>query len=324
MEHLFTIEESGTRGQYVLQASNGKFVSVEADGTVASNKATREPSCFLAFEFADSNIAIKSIATGAYFSQVAAGIKAKATTIGAKESFQFGFSILQITLKANNNKYVSVQGTNMLCNRDAISNEEIFLLETDKDGKVSFRTVNEFYWSGKDDGSVLIDAKTKTAKEMFTLEYSKDGKTSIKAPSGKYLTAKPLGGVDAKSNEISPKEQFVMQILNRHQLVLQTNTASFIGSADDKVKTNKANPEVLTSKFADGKYTIQTVGGKHVTIGAENRGALSDAAQQFFFEVQFAKLAIRDDKGRYLKAEQQGWLIPGADDKPDASSLFDF
>ncbi len=66
----FTIEESGTRGQYFLQASNGKFVSVEADGTVASNKPASDASCLVAFEFYDINIAIKSIATGAYFSVV--------------------------------------------------------------------------------------------------------------------------------------------------------------------------------------------------------------------------------------------------------------
>jgi hypothetical protein len=72
------------------------------------------------------------------------------------------------------------------------------MLETEKDGKVAFKTVTEVYWSAKEDGSVIVDAKAKTSKEFFSLEYSKDGKVSIKAPSGKYLTAKPLYGVAHK------------------------------------------------------------------------------------------------------------------------------
>ncbi len=116
--------------------------------------------------------------------------------------------------------------------------------------------------SAKEDGGVIVDAKTKTAKELFTVEYSKDGKTSIKAASGKYLSAKPLGGVDAKAVEVTPKEQFTMQILNRPLLVLQTSSASFVGTAEGKVKTNKATPEVLLASYADGKYVIKASSGK--------------------------------------------------------------
>jgi hypothetical protein len=132
------------------------------------------------------------------------------------------------------------------------------------------------------------------------------------------------GGVDAKATEISDKEKFVMQILNRPQLVLQTSQQSFVGTnpADDKVKTNKPTGEILHTEYADGKYTIKNSAGKYFNTG--DKVALGSTPEKFALEIHGNKLAIRDEKGKYLKSENQGWMTLGGDDKPDAASFFDF
>lgn len=130
------------------------------------------------------------------------------------------------------------------------------------------KTFNELYWSAKDDGSVIVDAKARTGKELFTLEFSKDGsgKVALKTATGKYMKAAPLGGVDGKSTEVTAKELFQLQLLNRPQIVLQSNQQSFVGSQDDKVKT-KSNPETLHVEYKDGKYAIKNSGSKVIFYG---------------------------------------------------------
>jgi hypothetical protein len=67
---VFILEESGTRGQYLLQGANGKYLSVADSGEVSANKATKDPTCHIALEFSGANMAIKSISSGCYYGVV--------------------------------------------------------------------------------------------------------------------------------------------------------------------------------------------------------------------------------------------------------------
>jgi len=321
-ETLITLEPSQEhRGQYGLRTITGKYINVDNSGGVNASKTAVDDSCLFTFEFQWSSLFIRSVSTGNYLTAQGSGLKAIRNVISVKDIFTIQLSDAQITLKANNKKFVSVQGTNLISRDTATTHAEIFVLEGVQD-KVALKTVDQLYWSVKDN-MVSIDSKERTASELFTLEYHED-KVAIKAPNGKYLTAKPLGGIDAKASAAGPQELYEMRLLNRSQIVFQAQQQSFIGSGPDgKLRTNRAVPETLLLEFKDGKYSIKTRNGQYLKELEDKKMGLSDQPDIFYLEYQMEKLAIKTEKGKYLKSENQGWLL-ATEDKIGATELFEF
>jgi len=323
---MFTREEGDKRGYYGLKSSTEKFISVEqSNGAVVAKRADcKDPFAQFAFEFHGNNLAIRCSGNGKYLTVQASGLKTERANVTLKEIFKLVDSDAQITFRANNGKLVSFQGSNVMSTRQAdnASNDEIFILESVQD-KWAFRTFQENYWSIKQDGTLSVDTKTRTESELFFLEYH-EGKTAIKsAKNGKYISAKPLGGLEAKASDVGPQALFEVFFLNRPQIVLQTNQQSFVGVVDGKsVRTNKSKPDVFDVQFQNGKYRLKFQ-NKYLHESPDGKMIVADDPQDFFFEFKNGQVAIRTEKGKYLRSENQGWLLAVAD-KIEATELFEF
>jgi len=321
-ETLFIREEADNRGAYGIRASTGKYLCVDSSRkVVATQNNMSDPSAQFYFEFHGNNMAIKSVGAQLFVTTLGTGLQALRTSVSLKEIFIMIDSDPQVTIKANNGKYVAFQGANLITTTNKVTNNEIFILESDND-RWAFKTYQENHISVKSDGIVSVDAKKKTDSEYFTMEFY-DGKTAIRAPNGKYLSAKPLGGVEVKPTEVGPKELFEVFLFNRPQLVLQTNQQSFIGTQDDKVRTNKTKGEALVVEFKDSKYALRNSTGKYFKVGSDAKVGLAGDPSWFFFEFYSGRVAIKTETGKYLRSENQGWLVAVAD-RPEATELYNW
>jgi len=212
---------------------------------------------------------------------------------------------------------VSFQGANLMCQRNEITNEEIFMLEF-QSGKWAFRSCQELYISGRQ--ALTVDSKTRGDTELFELEFHED-KVAIKY-GGKYLNAKPLGGIDL-AGSVNPQALFHVVFHNRPQIVFLTGNQTFVTASGGLVRTNKTLPEVFDFEFRNGPYAVKAADGKFLRVGAENRVELAAEAELFFLEFHQNKLALKTNKGKYLEAENGGYLVAKAD-KPDGNALYEF
>jgi len=321
---LLTREEGEKRGFYALKSFNEKFLSVDPNGIiVATRKDSKDPSAQFSFEFHGNNLAIKSLANGKYLTVHASGLKTERANVTLKEIFKMVDSDAQITLKANNSKYLTFQGITVSTRSvDNPTTDDIFILETVQD-KWAFRTIQENYLSVQDGVLQLSSSKKRTDDELFYLEYY-EGKTAIKAfKEGKYLSAKNLGGVEAKLTTVAPQALFDVLFLNRPQLVLQTCQQSFVGTTDGKsIRTNKSKADVFDIEYKNGKYALK-LQNKYMREGGDSKMILDMDPQFFYFEFRNGQLAIKTEKGKYLRSENQGWLLAVAD-KVEPTELFEF
>jgi len=146
----------------------------------------------------------------------------------------------------------------------------------------------------------------------------------MKASNGKWLSAKPLGGIDAKASDIGANELFEIYFFNRRELVFQTNQASFIGITNDKVLCDKPNPEFFELVFQNASYAVKhPPTGKFWTTGDSNRMVLAAQPEYFFLEFHSNKLALKTAAGKYLKAENQGFVTATAT-TPGEAELYEF
>jgi len=243
-------------------------------------------------------------------------------TVGIKEIWKVVHSDPQVTFKASNGKFVTYQGANLIANKDKITNTEVFILES-ADNFFTLKSVDEQYWTVEND-TITVSAKEKSKATHFTFQFHK-GKVALVGANGKFLSAKPLGGIDAKTSAVGQNEIFEICLLNRPFIVLKTNQSSFIGATDDKVRTNRASPEAFTLHFKDGAYAIQTPQGWYFNeSNVESRICAAPEPGWFHLEFnQFGRVAIRTPKGKYLKSENQGFLVATAD-SIGPTELFEF
>jgi len=128
-----------------------------------------------------------------------------------------------------------------------------------------------------------------------------------------------------KQNQLKFQHQHYLKyfFLNRPQLVLQTNQQSFVGTTDAKsIRTNKSKADAFDVEFKNGKYALK-LQNKYLRESVDTKMILDVDPQFFFFEFRNGKLAIKTDKGKYLRSENQGWLLAVAD-KVESTELFEF
>jgi len=334
-ETMFVREDGPTMGQYAFKGINGKYMGIDPKDSksqlLCRYTDKSDASTLFCFEFHGVNLALKNIGTGKYLNIAGNGLKAEREKVTPKEIFVLRDSDLQIALKSvSSGKFVSWQGTNLILKENATepSHSEIFILETDNNTsfKVSMKTYTDQYWScHKDNNTLLIEPKVKSESEIFEFEWH-NGKVAIKAPSGKYVTAKGRGGIDAKVSEVTDNELYEIHFVNRHQIVFQAEQQSFIGTVDDsKVRTNRVQGEIFTLEYIEGKatYLIKSQHGKYWKEGDMNRISAENDGDQFYLEIHHGKFAIKNLKGKYLKSENQGYLVASVD-SPTATELYEF
>jgi len=323
---LLTRVEGIGRGQHAIRGVTGKFWTVDSQGNVKADGNQKDESTMFAFEYYGNHLAIKSISAGKYLSIQGQGIKAVSSKVTQKEIFQLLHAAPQIVLRANNNKLVSFQGSNLMTNKEQITNESIFILEGVGD-KWALKTEKELYVSVKPaQGAVQVDAKTRTATELYDLEYV-EGKVAIKSnANGKYWSAKPLGAIDSKADYPSQLEFFELYFFNRPAIILQTSQQSYIGILDGvKIRTNKAKGDPFFLQFQEGKYSFKggPPPGMFWNVGSDTRITLGQQPEWFYIEFTKGKLAIKTESNKYLRSENQGFLASVADEIKE-TELFDF
>jgi len=324
---LITLEYEGL-GKYAFKSTNGKYFGVEGNGTLRADHAAKGEKELFVFELVGKKLAIKAF-NGKYLTPDGAkgSLKTKGDKITNRELYELFHSDPQISVKAHNGKFVSCQEKNIMCNRTAIGDDEIFIIEHVKESTYAFRTVQAKYWSCRE-GALVVDTNVRGETELFVIGYT-DGKTSFKSTAGKqfFITAKALGGVrGAAVPSATEQELFEVTLLNRPLLVLRTKQLAFVGSTGEKVMANKTVSETFTLHPIEGKYLVKNAAGNALSIGA-NDVIVAVAGNQtpLFVEFVNGRISFKTEDGRYLISDDQGNFVVGAKkDAPPAEAQFEF
>lgn len=327
---LVTLEYDNN-GRYAFKTVSGRYMSAYGSGNVKGDKVSKAENEFFTFELVGKKFAIKS-ASGKYLTPdgVKGNLKAKNDKITNRELFEMFHSDPQVTLKANNKKYVSCQERNIMCNRMTVGDDETFIMEHVKESVYAMRTVQAKYWSCIN-GALSVESTTRGATEQYSLGY-KEGKTFFKSlpnPEGKsyHITAKSLGGVrGVNTAEAGDQELFEIHLLNRPQLVLRTKQLAFVGTSGDKIMANKNGSETFTVEYVEGKYLIRNSAGNYFSIGTDDKVfVVPEKKMNLFVEFVNGRLAFKTEDGRYLMADDHGNMICGPKrDVPPPEAQFEF
>jgi fascin 1/2 len=299
-----TFFEVGTGGFYGIQASNGQFLS--HSGVL---KANPDAECHFIIEFHRSKLAFKSPGQK-YLTSVGAkgALKASKERPGPDEFFTLQDSHPQMKLKASNGKRVSVRtGVEVSANQAEVTDAELFQMELSTDGKWSFRTHKDMFWSLASDGGVHSNSKSVSGPEKFDVDWM-DDKMAIKASNGKYVSIKKNGALVAVSDAPGGEAAFVWEMINRPKLVLR-GEHGFVGTLPSGlVECNKSTPEVFNMHISGGKCHISGQNGKYWKV--EPNGAItvtgSSPTDMFLEFVEPSKLMIKVADSGYLQGKQNG------------------
>lgn len=328
---LITLEYDNN-GRYAFKTVSGRYMSAYGSGNVKGDKVSKGDSEYFTFELVGKKFALKS-SSGKYLSPdgMKGNLKAKNDKITQRELFEMFRSDPQITLKAHNKKYVSCQERNIMCNRTTVGDDETFIMEHVKESVYSLRTVQAKYWSCVN-GALYVESISKTASEQFNVGYN-SGKTYLKSlpnAEGKayHITAKSLGGVrGVNTAEVGDQELYEVHLLNRPQLVLRTKQLAFVGTTGDKIMANKNASETFTVEFNEGKYLIRNSAGNYFSVRADDEKVVvvPEKKTSLFIEFVNGRLAFKTDEGRYLAADDHGFLYCGQKrEVPPPEAQFEF
>ena len=327
---LITLEYDNN-GKYAFKTVSGRYMSAYGSGNVKGDKVSKGEAEFFTFELVGKKFAIKS-SSGKYLTPdgVKGNLKAKNDKITPRELFEMFHSDPQVTLRANNKKFVSCQERNIMCNRTSVSDDETFIMEHVKESIYAMRTVQAKYWSCVN-GALYVESTTRGASEQFTVGY-KEGKSYFKSlpnADGKsyHITAKSLGGVrGVNAAEVGDQELYEVHLLNRPQLVLRTKQLAFVGTSGDKIMANKNASETFTVEFVEGKYLIRNSAGNYLSVSNDDKVlVVPEKKTSLFVEFVNGRLAFKTEDGRYLAADDHGNVVCGAKrEVPPPEAQFEF
>lgn len=327
---LLTLEYEGL-GKYAIKATNGKYLGIDGPGVVRADRTAKSEKELFSFEFVQRKLAFKA-ANGKYLSPDGAkgSLKTKNDKITPRELFEIFHSDPQINVKAHNNKYVSCQEKNIMCNRTTVGDDETFILEHIKESTYAIRTVQAKYWTCKE-GALVVDTTTRGETEAFVIGYS-EGKTTFRSAPNKdgkqfFITAKSLGGVrGAAVPTAGDQEVFEVSLLNRPLLVLRTKQLAYLGTTGDKIMANKSASETFTLHFQEGKYLLKNAAGNFLSIGAGDVvTAVPNNQTPLFVEFINGRISFKTGDGRYLISDDQGNFVAGPKKEvPPPEGQFEF
>lgn len=315
----FILNPAEKIGCYTLTATNGNLVVVnpnnnklEANG---DHKEENDNSVFVMKFAANGSWSFLCIGNGCYVGLDGRNLKAKKKTIGKMEKFEILPSRPQITLKAFNNNFLSIQNKNVEAKGHGVDIENsesyVFLLVPQK-GKYAFQTSNGNYLSSKK-GGLKTTAATISDSELFVIEF-RDKKIAIKSNNGNYITAKKLGSLHSKNEAVEEGSLFDIFYENRQQLVLQNFSSKTYIKANQTgtVKCLSRYPEIFKLEYIDGKYKIKSSMSTYFDVSDSNTIILGVGSYFYLKLVANGQLAISTMEGNYLSADRKtGNLIIG-------------
>jgi len=310
---------------YRIQASNGKSVVMSGQ---LQEPGEEDATADYVLEFSGSKLSFKNVANGKYMTSLGATglLKSTKPSITSDEQYVLEDSYPQVTLKSGGNgKYISIkQGVEAACQHDAsdsITDQQIFQLEPNSQGKWTIKSNSDKLWR-TDDGAIKsdgIEGKTCTAdsapaESQYDIQFNQghilisQGGKFVQQGMNKYLKVKGTDPTDTKC-------QFTFNLVNRPRIVLR-GTHGFINfvrgkdgelAASRMLESNKSNGVAFTVTFNDGLVALSH-DGQYWKAGEENVTCSSGEAEFYELALQnFSKLTLSSN-GNLLQSAQRGNL----------------
>ena len=201
-------------GKYYLKSYQGKYLSVQRNGTVQWNREAIGPWETVILETAGIGYAIKSC-QGKYLSVQPDGtVQWNRDKIGLCETVILETAGPGYAIKSCHGKYLLVQpdGT-VQWNREAIGQCETVILETARPGSdYAIKSCHGKYLSAQPDGKVQWNREAIGQWETVILETARPGSDyAIKSHHGKYLSAQPDGKVQWNRDKVGQWETVILE-----------------------------------------------------------------------------------------------------------------
>jgi len=311
---LFTLEFRDN--QYALHTCNNLYLSRE--GRLQSSCSE---DCLFSIEYHNGSLALRD-RTGSYLSPIGskAVVKSRAQAVTKDELFSLENSLPQACFGAAlNDRYVSVkQGVDVTANQEEVGEHERFLLEFDTaTQRWHVRTMEDRYWTLETGGGVQAASAKKSSNALFDLIWHTDGTVSFRASNGRCLAAKKSGHLYANAEEDDAAAKFYFQLINRPILVLRCEQG-FVGyksSSSAKLECNKATYETIHVERGErGQVFFKGQNGLYL-CPEEGVSATSQQPYPLYLELREpTRLCIKDQEGRYLRAQKNGFFDFGTTD----------
>lgn len=329
-EVVFTCAHAEKRGAYTLTASNGNYVTIGEGGALSANTDTETTEAQFEFRL-EKGLNSILCSNGKYVSVGNSTLKAKAGKVGRFETFELQVSQPHIALKAFQGKYISVAGSNVLCNKAEVditdgSCEEFRLVPSD--GKFGFQLPDETYLTSGNKSVFEVGGKDFGDSEKFELTYD-GGKITLKTNEGKYVGAQQLGGLHSKADSIGAEQAFRLYLENRSYLVLKTYEGTYLKTnSGGKIGCNSPRPEIFEVKYNETDLTYRLLNSKDLAfeVGPDHgRVIASEAGQEFFLEITpSGLLSIKTLDGKYLFADKNLGLLAVGDSELNKTNQFEW
>lgn len=308
---------------YSIYASNGGCLA--CDGDLKAARADDGSCDFIVNLQAGGVVNFRSATNGKFLTSLGASglVRAAKGTAGTDESYGFEHSYPQITLKAQNERFVSIkQGIEVAAKGDdGETDNEIFQLEPLGGNKWLIKTAKDKLWDLQNGavhaqgtpGAAQVDEGT-----VFEVTFENEH-VSFKASNGKYVGQQMNSYLKADQDSITDHCKFTWSLANRPRLVLRGEHGFVYTTAGGGLEVKSSDPETFALEVNDGKCSIKSLKtGKFVTVAGDGAVmAAGDAPEAFFLELcEGSKLKIKTEDDKYFKGQAAGFLKAngGADD----------
>lgn len=315
-------------GRYALQAANGLYLKRTGDLVKDLSDDT-----LYVLVFRSDQVAFRDC-KGKYLTAIGphAKMQARKDTISKDELFTLEDSHAQMSFKASNSKYVSVQGEEVRANQFEITDNETFQLEalnrSDKSGNIQWavRCKSMKYWSCSGAGNGIVADKDSTSDESthFTIEWLGRNIT-FKACNGRYIIVKGNGQMAATSGEAGDDSKFTFELTNRTLLILK-GEFGFVGMRPGgmNIECNRSQYSPFNLEFDKGAYKMKCSNGGYWSL----KGATlvsSNQPDEFFIELRaHTHMCIKAPNGEYIKGIHSGEMVANGGSSVSAATLWEY
>ena len=316
-------------GKYALRASNGLYLARTGDLVKDVSQDT-----LYVLVFRSAQIAFRDC-KGKYLTAIGpfGRMQARKDTISKDELFTIEDSHSQMSFKASNGKFVSTQGSEVRANQMAVTDNEIFQLETvdrsDQSGNVQWavRCKSGKYWSCSGAGSGIVADKDdfSDAAARFTIEWL--GRyIYLKASNGKYITVKGNGQMVATVTDPGEENKFVCALTNRTLIVLK-GQFGFVGKrpGGTAIECNRSKYDLFYLECSEGAYKFKCSDGKYWVLHGSTIVADGGPAADFFIELRaHTHLCLKASNGEYIKGIHSGEFTANGGASISSATLWEY
>uniref|UniRef100_W5N525 Fascin n=2 Tax=Lepisosteus oculatus TaxID=7918 RepID=W5N525_LEPOC len=238
-DELFDLEES--HPQVVLQAANGRFVSIRQGVSISANQDDETDQETFQMEVdKETKKCMFRTNGGTYWTLVShGGVQSTATEIAANTMFDIEWRGRRVALRAGNGKYVCTKKNGQLAAvSDSVGEDEELLLKLINRPILILRGENGFVCHHK--SSNTLDAN-RSVYDIFTLLFS-DGAYQIKGSGGKFWYISSSGLV-CSDGEVP--EDFFFEFLEHGRVAIKGKNGKYLRG--DQGGTLKADTDCVDS-----------------------------------------------------------------------------